>query len=250
MKNSFKLMLYELKELTKALFYYPKVQINLLDSESYNLYWKEKRGANIGQLSSWQKERADFILNVVGKGDKKQVAIADVGCGDGSILMYLKKNLLCDTQCVGYDGSEFALECAHESGVQTHILDISKKESFVQLAQADYYLLLETLEHIPHSEELLLHTLSKSNKGVFFSFPNTGYIRHRLRLLFGKFPLQWRILPNEHVRFWTYTDLKWWLKALNITEYTIHCYKGVPILNKILPGLFAAGFVIYVPKNE
>lgn len=234
----------------RALFSYPKKTLANLNETNYNLYWKEKRGANIGQLSSWQKERADFILSVVGKNEKEQVAIADVGCGDGSILTYLRKNLLCNTHCVGYDGSEFALECAHESGVQTHILDISKKESFVQLAQADYYLLLETLEHIPHSEELLLHTLSKSNKGVFFSFPNTGYIRHRLRLLFGKFPLQWRILPNEHVRFWTYTDLKWWLKALNITEYTIHCYKGVPILNKILPGLFAAGFVIYVPKNE
>lgn len=241
---------FKIHKFYRALFLYPRKTLTNLSETNYDMYWKEKRGANIGQLSSWQKERAGFILSVIGKNEKEQVTIADIGCGDGSILTYLKKNLLCSTQCVGYDGSEFALECAYESGVETHIIDISKKESFVQLARADYYLLLETLEHIPHSEELLLHALLKSNKGVFFSVPNTGYIRHRLRLLFGKFPLQWCIFPNEHVRFWTYADLKWWLKALHIENYHIHCYKGVPIFNKILPGLFTAGMIVMIPSAK
>jgi hypothetical protein len=109
--------------------------------------------------------------------------------------------------------------------------------------------MLELLEHIPHSEELMLSALGKSQKGIFISFPNTGYYRHRLRLLFGKFPLQWRVFPNEHVRFWTYTDAKWWLKSLGIQNYTLHCYKGIPLLNKILPSIFGAGMIIEISKN-
>jgi len=71
---------------------------------------------------------------------------------------------------------------------------------------------------------------------------------YRLRLLFGKFPAQWRVHPGEHVRFWTARDLRWWLLAQGIENYKIFYYEGIPLLNKIVPSLFAAGFVVYIQK--
>jgi len=101
---------------------------------------------------------------------------------------------------------------------------------------------------MPNAEKILEYIYRKAKIGVFFSIPNSGYFIYRLRLLFGKFPKQWSVFPNEHLRFWTLGDLKWWLCALGYKKYKIFCYKGIPILNILLPSLFAAGLVVYIEK--
>lgn len=239
---------FKLKGIYGKLFLYPVQNIEISQSGDYDVYWKDKRGVNIGTLSMWQKERADFILNTLPNTQEK-IAISDIGCGDGSILVYLRSRNNNIYRCIGYDDAEFALKQARTEGIETHKLDIAQKASYPYIQETDYCLLLEVLEHIPESETLLTEALTKSRQGVFFSFPNTGYIRHRIRLLFGKFPLQWRVFPNEHVRFWTYSDLRWWLRALGMSKYRIQCYQGVPILNKIWPSLFAAAFIVYLAKE-
>lgn len=241
--------IYKCVDVYKNIFLYPTIRISDIDTD-YDDYWKEKRGKNIGTLSSWQKDRADFILNTLNLSKQKGITIADVGCGDGSILLYLKNNCSEITQCIGYDSSKYALIHAKGFGIETYLVDVSKTETYKELQEADYYLLLETLEHISQSEILLKEALIKSRKGVFFSFPNTGYLTYRMRLLFGKFPLQWRVFPNEHVRYWTLTDVKWWLRALGITKYEIMCYKGVPFLNRIAPSLFGAAIIVYIGKSK
>jgi hypothetical protein len=162
--------------------------------------------------------------------------------------LYLKERIP-RLKCIGYDSSSFALKQAEASGIEVALVDIGNKESYVAFKEVDYYLMLEILEHVRNSEELLFHALRKSRRGVFFSFPNSGYLSYRLRLLFGRFPAQWRVFPNEHLRFWTYRDLVWWLRALGISGYEIHTYKGIPILNKIFPSLFSAAFVVFVSSE-
>ena len=241
--------LYQIKLWMKDIFIYHTKTISPEDSLDYDMYWEGKRGDEVGVLSDWQKERANIILKEI-KNDshKDSVSIADIGCGEGSILDYIKHygNI---SESFGYDSSPFVLEKAKKIGIETHLLDLNNKESLKDIKRADYMLILEVLEHIPHSEEVLKLLLNKSDKGVFFSFPNTGFFTFRLRLLFGKFPKQWVTFPNEHIRFWTATDLKWWLNALGYTEHTIHYYRGIPLLNKIFPSLFAAAFVVYLPKE-
>ena len=84
---------------------------------------------------------------------------------------------------------------------------------------------------------------------LIFSVPNTGYVAHRKRLLFGSFPLQWRNNPGEHLRFWTLGDMKWWLKQLNLYEKSIiKTYEGFPLLNKLWPGMFAMGIIVIIKK--
>jgi 2-polyprenyl-3-methyl-5-hydroxy-6-metoxy-1,4-benzoquinol methylase len=231
---------------TKDIFQYPTMRSEKAD---YDSYWKDKRGDQIGSLSSWQKNRADFVLKKITENlkDENSISVLDIGCGDGGILNYLKEREAKIKTLIGLDISEFALEKAEKFGIKTYKVNINsiKKED---IPNSNYSLCLEILEHLPNSEEMLSSLFEKSDKGVFFSVPNTGYLTHRLRLLFGKFPLQWRLFPGEHLRYWTLTDMKWWLKSLNFENYEMGCYKGVPILNKIWPELFAAGLIIFVKK--
>lgn len=240
--------LYKFKEEVKEIFIYPKMQ---LDEVDYDAYWKDKRGDKIGGLSNWQKERANFAMEKIKNHSISQesVSICDIGCGDGNILNYIKENTSTfDIHSIGVDVSEFALDKAKEFGVETHLEDITKEEFLKKIPKADYSIMFEILEHIPHSENFLKHVYKNSEKGVLFSFPNTGFIKHRLRLLFGKFPLQWRLHPGEHLRYWTYTDLNWWLKEQGYVSPVVHSYKGIPLLNKFWPSLFAAGFVVFIKK--
>ena len=61
--------------------------------------------------------------------------------------------------------------------------------------------------------------------------------------------MQWTLHPGEHLRFWTYRDLKWWLNELSlIDKSTVHIYEGIPLLNKLWRGLFGAGFIVKIEK--
>ncbi|MBX4200285.1 class I SAM-dependent methyltransferase [Candidatus Parcubacteria bacterium] len=235
-------ILYNLKEWWKIMFVYPPLTLSNVD---YDEYWKSKRGSNIGAISDWQIERASFVINEL--KERSVGSICDIACGDGSILHYISKQFP-GVKLVGTDISEFALEQAEKFGVETIKLDIGDTKQLTKIPVADYILLFEILEHIPHSEELLLKAYEKSERGVFFSFPNTGFFPHRLRLLFGRVPMQWKLSPSEHVRFWTKRDLLWWLQSLGFKKYKIKYYKGVPFLNELIPSWFAAGFVVFISK--
>jgi len=239
--------LYFLKIWYRDIFLYPREKIDIHDSLDYNNYWKEKlsSGRTLG-LTSYELARADLVLSILVK-EKEEVVVGDIASGPGIVLHYLKSKLP-EMKGMCYDVSEYALGLARERGMETSSLNIKNIRELHSLIATDYFLMLEILEHIPHSEEVLDTLYKKSNKGVFFSFPNSGYFIYRLRLLFGKFPKQWVTFPNEHLRFWTATDLKWWLKALGYEDYTIHYYKGVPMLNNFLPSLFAAGFIVFLKK--
>jgi hypothetical protein len=98
-------------------------------------------------------------------------------------------------------------------------------------------------------EQFLKIIERKTKKSIFFSIPNTGFIAYRLRLLLGSFPVQWRIHPGEHIRFWTYRDLKWWLKELGYLQRAeIVVYEGIPGFNKIWPSLFGMGLLVKIKK--
>jgi 2-polyprenyl-3-methyl-5-hydroxy-6-metoxy-1,4-benzoquinol methylase len=237
--------LFELKRWTKLVISYPKLSLEKVD---YDTYWKDKRGTEIGRLSDWQTERANIIVSQIKKEGLGKVKLLDIGCGDGSILNYISKEIIVD-RMYGADSSSFALKRAENFGITGTLIDIGSIDSLGKLPVTNYTLLLEILEHIPNPEEVLRCVYEKTSGGIFFSFPNTGFIVYRLRLLLGKAPMQWRLHPSEHLRFWTHTDLKWWLAELGYKKYTINFYKGIPLLKKIWPALFAAAFVVYIPRS-
>ena len=84
---------------------------------------------------------------------------------------------------------------------------------------------------------------------MIFSFPNSGYYAHRLRFLFGRFPLQWVVHPGEHLRFWTVKDVNSWVNALKMNFIKLIVYEGVPVLNKIWPSMFGQGIIIVITNK-
>lgn len=240
MKNLF----FQVKKTWAQLFLYPASRISEKGVD-YDEYWKTKRKNGLGSISQWQKQRADLVVACL--KDEDSATFLDVGCGDGSMLRYIQDQLG-GSRAAGMDISLFALNKAKELGIETICADIRDVESIKKAQETDYIFLFEVLEHIQNSEEFLDAAMCKAKKGVFFSFPNSGFYVHRLRLLFGKFPMQWRVHPGEHVRFWTYADVLWWMKALGYDSYVITPYEGVPILNRIWPSLFAAGVFVQLKK--
>lgn len=231
-------MIQKLKEIYKQITYYPKL---ILEETDYDEYWRNKREGNLGYANSWQKQRGDWILDRIEEGS----TVLDIGCGDGAVLLYMKSKK--EFKAIGVDISDLVLDFLNSKGIETIKLDINDFSSIEKLPEVDYIMMLEVLEHMPNPEKFLKLVMKKARKGVFFSFPNTGYISYRLRLLFGSFPVQWRVHPGEHLRFWTYRDLKWWLKELGLYEKSeIYVYEGIPVLNKLWKSLFGAGFVVEV----
>lgn len=241
--------LYFLKQWYVLVFTYPQEKLMLDQSLDYDVYWKEKRGdikaSGVRQISRNEQMRADYVAQVIGQ--ESLVTVGDVASGPGVIFNYLKDKIKIK-QYIGYEYSDYALQVACSLGMEGKKFDINSEEDIHAIAEADYFLMLEILEHIPNSEKVLASVFKKAQKGVFFSFPNSGNFLYRLRLLFGRMPLQWIKFPNEHLRFWTLTDLKWWLNALGYHDYQIHCYRGIPVLEKLWPSMFAGSFVVFISK--
>jgi hypothetical protein len=239
--------LYTIKEWLKLLYIYPQDTIIPGEHFDYDTYWREKRGEKyIGSLGAWQKKRAQLASAIISKGGG--MSVNDIGSGAGEVLLYIKNNTKI-TRATCYDSSVYALETAKKSGLDTKTFDVNKKDDYLSITEADFTILFEILEHVAGAEELLKFAYDKSSKGVLFTFPNTGFIIHRFRLFFfGKFPLEWRKHPAEHLRFWTYTDLKWWLKAQGYNNYSFYPYVGIPFLKNIWSNLFCAGFFVELKK--
>ena len=242
--------LFFLRVLYRDLFQYREKTISLEAdaSQDYDEYWKNKRGEKIGVLSPWQKDRADIVVSILKRRGISPIVIGDIGCGEGSILKYIQDHFSV-SEAIGYDHSAFVLEKAKAIGITTVVWDMVKEGPAAKLKDADYMIILEVLEHLANAEQILNAAYAHSRQGVFFSFPNTGYVKYRTRLLLGRMPMQWVTFPNEHLRFWTARDLKWWLKAQGFTNAEIHFYRGVPLLNKLWPALFAAAFVVFIPQT-
>jgi len=206
---------------------------------SYDTYWNSR---DMQSLNSFQQERVRFLATQIQSGD----SVLDVGCGDGRILEEILR-IVPGVRARGIDSSPTALEYAIKRGISVRQADI-RDPSSVQEEIVDWVLLLEVLEHMTNSEELLAWAHHHVRRGVIFSVPNTGFLIHRLRLLLGRFPLQWRTHPAEHVRFWTLRDMHYWLTALGY-RYEIHPYEGIPLLNRIWPAGAAAGLLVIVLIN-
>lgn len=172
----------------------------------------------------------------------------DIGCGNGATLKFLieKKNIRGE----GVDISHEAIKVARSKGIEAFVADIGTPE-FQITKEYDYIIISEVLEHISNPEDVMEKVKGKFNKMLIVSIPNIGHYMHRLRLLFGHFPIQWAFHPSEHLRFWTVKDFKKWVSDLGFKIFGMRTHSGVPFLRKCMPSLFADSivFLLKVKKN-
>lgn len=236
-----KQFLFKLRQDLAEIFFYPKPVWGEDGRLDYDLYWQKRRknGGNF-TLSSWQKQRADLVLPFLIDGD----VVIDVGGGGGEMLSYWLEFKKIKGICADVNAS--ALGQAQSKGLETLQLDLSDKALWNNLPACDYITGFEIFEHLANPEEFIFFVQKRVRKGLIFSVPNTGYYKHRLRLSFGRFPLQWVVHPGEHLRFWTVKDMRWWLASLGLNLKKLIIYEGLPVLNRLWPSLFGQGLVVVV----
>lgn len=224
----------------RRLFVYP-AGADLRQSD-YDAYWREKAMRSRAQLASWRLRRAHVFASLLSPGDR----VLDLGVGDGAILHHLVTERQIVAQ--GLDISPDAVRFCREQGLRVDLADLARPFETLPDGSWDYAILSEVLEHLPNPEQLLEALRPRVRNALIVSVPNSGFITHRLRLLLGRFPLQWVVWPGEHLRFWTITDFAWWTLHLDFTIVGQHPYEGVRVLRRWWPTLFAAGLV-YVLRD-
>lgn len=214
---------------------------------NYDAYWQAARPwratDELGRAMDAYKFR--FIAGLIEPGS----AVLDIGCGDGSLLAYLRETR--EIQPYGVELSSYACDLARQKGIPIIQADITQDVDALP-GNVDYIIMSEVLEHVTNPEALLLRVRSRFAKRLLVDIPNTGALNDRLRLFFGRFPKQWVFHPGEHVRFWTVADFIFLCKQL---QYDVENYYGLYApyaevgvkLWKIYPRLFAQ-YVLYVLK--
>ena len=207
-------------------------RIALLDMD-YESYWKT-RGASAIQ------PRFRVIAGVVEEG----ASVLEIGCGDGLCMEFLEQTRKVRSR--GFDVSEVSVKLARQRGLKAEVADVMSDEFRIE-STYDYVLACELLEHLSTPERLVSSVRGAYSRALIVSVPNIAYFMHRLRLLFGRFPLQWSLHPGEHLRYWSIPDFRWWTQELGLRITRVLPANGLRLFNihRLWPNLFAND-VVYV----
>jgi glycosyltransferase involved in cell wall biosynthesis len=149
--------------------------------------------------------------------------VLDLGCGRG----YIARELLAKgCEVVGVD------DCDAPVGNLSQFIRWRLGESDelpFEVADFDYVLLLDIIEHLARPEDFL-HNLRRSAGPsppvMLLSVPNVGYFPMRLMLMLGQFNYgREGILDFTHTRLFTFGSL---IDMLHQLGYAIHEVRGIP----------------------
>lgn len=218
----------------RRLFIYPETA--RVGETDYEAYWDAKLGRNKAGLSSYRLARAQALARLVAPGSR----VLELGVGDGGMLKYLVEQRQVDGY--GLDISTKAVEFCRGIGLKVDLADANQPLGAGVAEHYDAIVLCEVIEHLPDPEAVLDRLRGRADR-LIISIPNTGYVDHRLRLLLGRFPLQWVITPGEHLRFWTVRDFRWWAGQMGFRLVAAEAYTGWPGLRRVWPNLFGQGMI-------
>ncbi len=133
-------------------------------------------------------------FEVISKIIKNNKKVLDVGCGDGTLMQYLKNHQKNDVR--GLEPEKNYVQDCISKGLS--VIEGDAEKDLVQFPNKsfDYVVLSQTLQAFLNPEEVL-NQLLRIGKQTIVSIPNFGYWKVRLHLLFkGTMPIT-KNLPNE-----------------------------------------------------
>ena len=150
--------------------------------------------------NSTTKFRQDFaiIAGWVGFGSK----VLDLGCGDGTLLQFLRGSLEVKGYGVEKDDDNW-LACMH-NGTNVIQMDLEAGLSGFEDQSFDTVILSQTLQAMHNTEEIVQEMLRVGHE-IIVTFPNFGYWRNRIQITGGRMPVsktlpyQWFDTPNVHL---------------------------------------------------
>jgi len=217
----------------RRIFASPRPRLDRLD---YDDYWDERQ---VGIV----QPRFAVIARHINNG----ASVADIGCGDGSLLEFLADRR--HARGWGMDISRRGVEAAQRRGIDCVVGDVTNSE-FALPRQFDVIVISEVLEHVADPERVLRRLRQSGAQKLIVTIPNTGYIEHRLRLLFGRFPVQWLFHPGEHLRFWTIQDFRVTATATGFLVEVVEPALGWFPFARLMPSLFASQVVFVLTPRR
>ena len=135
--------------------------------------------------------------------------VLDLGCGDGSLLKFLKDAR--GAAGYGIEIDDANVLASVRNGVNVLQSDLESGLSGFESGSFDYVILSQTLQAVRHTEQIIGEMLRVGRQAIV-TFPNFGYWRHRLQVLLGRMPVsgelpyEWYDTPN--VRLFTIDDFE------------------------------------------
>ncbi|MEK6592824.1 MAG: methionine biosynthesis protein MetW [Pseudomonadota bacterium] len=145
-------------------------------------------------------QRADFAA--IAQWVQAGARVLDLGCGDGTLLKYLKAQRGISGYGVEIDDDSL-LACV-KNGVNTIQTDLERGLSDFENNSFDYVILSQTIQAVKNSEVVMREMLRVGREGIV-TFPNFGYWKNRLQIARGRMPVsdnlpyEWFNTPNVHL---------------------------------------------------
>tara|TARA_B110000438_G_C15724441_1_gene611324 strand:- start:575 stop:1168 length:594 start_codon:yes stop_codon:yes gene_type:complete len=142
-------------------------------------------------------------FKVISQIIKKNKKVLDIGCGDGTLMEYLKNNQQNDVR--GLEPNKNLVQKCIARGLS--VIEGDAEKELIQFPEKsfDYVVLSQTLQAFLYPEEVL-NQLLRIGKQTIVSIPNFGYWKIRLHLLFKgtmpitkNIPYEWYNTPNLHM---------------------------------------------------
>lgn len=167
-------------------------------------------------------------------------SVLDLGCGDGSLLRYLRET----RQVCGYgvEISDENISACISNNVNVIQNDLESGIADFENNSFDFVILSQTLQATRHTEALMKEIVRVGREGIV-SFPNFGYWKNRLQVLTGNMPVsdelpyQWYDTPNVHLC--TLDDFELLCAHLQIRILGRHVMAGGKDV-RVMPNLFGS----------
>ncbi len=133
-------------------------------------------------------------FKIIAKLIEKNTRVLDVGCGDGTLMEFLKDNNEIDIR--GIEISKNNVQKCIGKGLT--VIEGDAEKDLIQFPDAsfDFVILSQTLQAFLHPEKVISELLRVGKKAIV-TIPNFGYWKVRLHLLTqGTMPIT-RTLPDE-----------------------------------------------------
>lgn len=199
-----------------------------------------------------------FDLQIIASWIEPGSKVLDLGCGEGELLDYLKKNKqVCGT---GIECVESKVTRAIEKGLTIIHGDINEEIADYADGTFDYVILSRTLQQVYEPADLIRSLLRIGHKGIV-SFPNFSHWNIRMQLFFTGYapvskqlPYEWYDTPN--IRVITINDFRKFSKEVGFQifrEVAIntdrrHDKKGRIV--EIIPNLLATYGIFLIGEGK
>ena len=203
----------------------------------YDAYWTQRAPGSM-------QPRFHIIADGIAAGAR----VLDVGCGDGTLLQHLAA--VRQVAGVGLDISAPAVARARARGIDARLGGLETTGVLAVHETFQHVVMSEVIEHVADAEGFVRRAWSLSGETLWLTFPNIAYFPHRLRLVAGRFPVQWVVFPGEHLRFWSVPDFVEWLGGLDLPAPRLIPSNGFTFgaLHRAWPNLFANQIVVRIDR--